>query len=334
MALLALPVELIDACLSPLTLNHRALAAVARTSRLLNTCATRILYRHLSLSAYAKNLPLISLLSNHPHLAAHVRTFSVYLDDADPAVVPTYSDLQRALGLMTNLMSLALYVDASASWILSPPQGENSQKSDGIPSSGPAFYPRLEHLTCNFPFDAHLASFLAQTPSLISLTLSSILSDSELESDPQDLPTPKCHIHIPTSHIPLLEGYTGPADLFPTLLSRPLRAVHLSGDLALDFLSVTGAPSAGGAVPPLRARDNVVTHQSRGGSIPAAGGAALQVMSAMTSEPPAELLDALALAFPNLVCLRVMTTHAMWDLPDLVRNRFPFQPRARSLTVM
>ena len=47
-----------------------------------------------------------------------------------------------------------------------------------------------------------------------------------------------------------------------------------------------------------------------------------------------QLVDALALAFPNLVCLRVMTTHAMWDLPDLVRNRFPFQPRARSLTVM
>ena len=183
MALTALPVELIDAVLSPLALNHDALAAAARTSRLLNTCATRLLYRHLSISAYAKNLALIPHLARHPHLAAHVRTFSVHLDDAEPAVVPTYSELQRALRLMTNLMSLALYVDASASWILSPPQREGGQKSDGIPISGPAFYPRLEHLTCNFPFDPHLESFLAQTPALISLTLSSVLSDADVEAD-------------------------------------------------------------------------------------------------------------------------------------------------------
>ena len=122
MALSALPVELLDAVLAPLSDSHPALAAVARTSRLLNTCATRLLYRHLALSAYARNLSLISLLADHPHLAVLVRTFSVHLDDAEPAIVPTYAQLQRALGLMTNLMSLALYVDASASWILSPSQ--------------------------------------------------------------------------------------------------------------------------------------------------------------------------------------------------------------------
>ena len=86
---------------------------------------------------------------------------------------------------------------------------------------------------------------------------------------------------------------TPSAALLPTLASRPLKALHLSGDLALDLLSATGAPLADEAVHHhLRARDVVVTHQSRDGSIPAAEGAALQVMSAMTSEPPAELLDA------------------------------------------
>ena len=330
MAFCALPVELVDAILAPLAHNHAALAAAARASSLFNACATRLLYRHLALSSYANNLSLIPHLATHPHLAVHVRTFSVHLDDAEPAVVPTYSDLQRALSLMTNLMSLALYVDASTSWILTPPKGENGQKTDHIPIPGPAAYPRLEHLTCNFPFDPHIAAFLGQTPALISLTLSSILPDADVEPDPQDPHSPAHPVaRIPPEHIPLLEVYTGPAYLLPTLVSRPLKAIHLSGDLALDLLSAAGAPSADEAVPLLRAR-NPFSDQLRNGDIPASEGTALQVMSAMTSSPPAELLDVLARAFPNLVCLRLMTTHAMWDLPDLVRNRSLSSVRTRT----
>ncbi|KAI0370236.1 hypothetical protein BV20DRAFT_944579 [Pilatotrama ljubarskyi] len=236
MALAALPVELLDAVLAPLQPNLAALAATALSCSALNPSATRLLYRHLSLSAYARNLSVVSLLALRPELARLVRTFAVHLDDAHSAVLPTYSDLQHALALMTNLTSLALYVDASASWILSPPQVRKGKKSDILPPE-PAFYPRLEHLTCNFPLDAHLAAFLAQVPSLISLQLSSLLSDADVESEPQQLP-----VHVPPSHIPLLEAYTGPAHVLPTLASRPLRALHLSGDLTLDLLPPLSAP--------------------------------------------------------------------------------------------
>ncbi|KAI1792873.1 hypothetical protein LXA43DRAFT_1060242 [Ganoderma leucocontextum] len=329
-ALAALPVELLDAVLAPLARHHAALAAAALSCAALNPSATRLLYRHLSLSAYARNLHLIHLLVARPDLAILVRTLAVHLDDAQPPVLPTYSGLHHALPLMTNLQSLALYVDASTSWILTPPQGENGQKSSEFPNPGPAFYPRLEHLTCNFPLDPHLASFLGQVPSLISLTLSSVPSDddAEPEFDHGDPDAPAAaraksavqHVCIPPSHIPLLEAYTGPAYLLPTLVSRPLKVVHLFGDLTLDLIPTDAArvPSVDEAVARLQelnfgaAPDRIPSANS----LPAAG-VEMQVMSAMTSAPPAQLLETLAPAFPNLVCLRLMTTRALWDLPDL-----------------
>ncbi|KAI0663083.1 hypothetical protein C8Q70DRAFT_1042670 [Cubamyces menziesii] len=311
MALAALPTELLDAVLAPLTPHPQALAAAALSCSALNPSATRLLYRHLSLSAYARNLSVVNLLALRPDLAGLVRTFSVHLDDAEPAVLPTYSDLQRALALMTNLTSLALYVDASASWILSPPQGKKSQKSDILRPVLP-FYPRLEHLTCNFPLDAHLATFLGQVPSLISLQLASLLSntDADVQSEPE-------HVFVPSSHIPLLEAYTGPAHILPALASRPLRAVHLSGDLTLDLLPSPGAPLADDDPSRLRQSGASPHHIAQAPTSSDNTGALLQVMSAMTSAAPAQLLESLALAYPNLVCLRLMTTRALWDLPDL-----------------
>ncbi|KAI0637853.1 hypothetical protein C8Q77DRAFT_1048030 [Trametes polyzona] len=310
MELAALPVELLDAILAPLAPNSSTLAAVALSCSALNPSATRLLYRHLVLSEYAHNLSVIHLLAVRPDLAKLVRTFSVSLNDAEPAVLPTYSDLQRALARMTNLTSLALYVDASASWILSPPLVQKSQKGSILHPDAP-FYPRLEHLTCNFPLDAHLAAFLGHVPSLISLQLSSLFSDADVQSEPEPA-------HVPSSHIPLLAQYIGPAHVLPTLSSRPLTAVHLSGDLTLDLLPTTSAPSAEEAMPHLRDTGASADHSPRAGSEPETDtGALLQVMSAMTSAPPAPLLETLALAYPNLRCLRLMTTRALFDLPDL-----------------
>lgn len=317
MELAALPVELLDAILAPLAPNASSLAAAALSCAALNPSATRLLYRHLALSEYAHNTSVIRLLATRRDLAGLVRTFSVHLGDADPAARPMYSDLQRALARMTNLTSLALYVDASASWILSPPQAQKSEKSN-ILHPEPPFYPRLEHLTCNFPLDAHLAAFLGQVPSLISLQLSSFLSDADVHSEPEP-----AHVH--PSHIPLLEAYTGPARVLPALSSRPLRAVHLSGDLTLDLLTPNAsAPSAEEAMPHLRESGAIpdLDQSSRASTSTDAEtdtGALLQVLSAMTSAAPAELLETLALAYPNLVCVRLMTTRALWDLPDLVR---------------
>ncbi|KAI0751403.1 hypothetical protein C8Q80DRAFT_573733 [Daedaleopsis nitida] len=310
MALAALPVELLDAVLAPLIPAPAALAAAARTCSALNPSATRLLYRHVSISAYARNLPLVSLLATRPDLAARVRDFSIHLDDIEPDILPTYNDLQRALQHMTNASSLALYVDASSSWILSPSQGETGQKTSDVLIPRPAFYPRLEHLTCNFSLDAHLASFLGHLPALISLTLSSVLSDVDPESDPDHSPLPR--VHIPPSHIPLLEAYTGPAHLLPTLVSRPLKVVLLSSDLTIDLVPTMGAPTHPNAMSDPLSRDR----NPHIDPTPSAD-SQLQVLSAMTSAPPAELLETLAVAFPNLVCLRLMTTRALWDLPDL-----------------
>ncbi|KAJ8487467.1 hypothetical protein ONZ51_g4164 [Trametes cubensis] len=285
MALAALPTELLDAVLAPLTPHPQALAAAALSCSALNPSATRLLYRHLSLSAYARNLSVVNLLALRPDLAGLVRTFSVHLDDAEPAVLPT--------------------------WILSPPQGKKSQKSDILRPVLP-FYPRLEHLTCNFPLDAHLATFLGQVPSLISLQLASLLSntDADVQSEPE-------HVFVPSSHIPLLEAYTGPAHILPALASRPLRAVHLSGDLTLDLLPSPGAPLADDDPSRLRQSGASPHHIAQAPTSSDNTGALLQVMSAMTSAAPAQLLESLALAYPNLVCLRLMTTRALWDLPDL-----------------
>ncbi len=321
-ALAVLPVELLDAVLAPLIPAPAALAAAARSCSALNPSATRLLYRHLSLSDYARNLSLVPLLAARCDLALHVRSLSVHLADVDTATQPTYEALQRALRLMTNINSLALYVDASSSWILSPPQGETGQKTGEVPVSGSAFYPRLEHLTCNFPLDAHLASFLGQVSSLISLTLSSFSSNPDPESEPPPAPE---HLHIPASHIPLLEAYTGPALLLPTLVSRPLKVVLLSGDLTLNLLHAEDAPTNYEAMSRQTAQDATTDQTPEADS-------QLQVLSAMTSAAPAQLLEALAIAFPNLVCLRLMTTRALWDLPDLVRLLRMSDTSTRKLT--
>ncbi|KAH9943100.1 uncharacterized protein BXZ73DRAFT_97155 [Epithele typhae] len=284
---------------------------------LLDASATRLLYRHLTLSDHAHNLSLLSLLASHPHLAAHVRTFTVHLDDVDSKLLPEYAHLQSALRIMTNISGLSLYVDCSASWVLSPPVTESSHKTDHVPISAPAVYSRLEHLTCNFPPDAHLTSFLGHTPSLISLALSSVILGVDVDSDLEDEPPPPPRVQLPPSHIPLLETYTGPAYLLPTLVSRPLKALHLSGDLALElFASDTGAPSAAEAMLRLR-RTSARADHTRNTAIPSSDAPPLQVMSAMSSSPPAALIDVLARVFPNIQYLRLATPYALSDFPSL-----------------
>ena len=100
-----------------------------------------------------------------------------------------------------------------------------------------------------------------------------------------------------------------------------MKAVHLFGDLTLDILPIdsASASSMDKAVAHLREL-NLGAATPSASSLPTAS-EEMQVMSAMTSAPPAQLLEILAVAFPNLVCLRLMTTRALWDLPDLVSDR-------------
>ncbi|RPD69759.1 hypothetical protein L226DRAFT_575407 [Lentinus tigrinus ALCF2SS1-7] len=219
--------------------------------------ASLLLYRHLPLCLPPQPLPHPSP-RRHPDLARLVRTCSIYLDDTEPAVLSTYANLQRALHLMTNRASLALY------------SGQKSRDVTLNPPASPAHLPR---------------KFLGRPPP---------------PSPPPPLPIPPTSPSSISS--PQLSLYV---DLLPTLASRPLKFVLLSGDL-----TPAAAPSHDVMMPHLRGKFPLADCAPRTDS-------QLQVLSAMTSASPADLLDSLAISSPNLVCLRLMTTRSLWDLPDL-----------------
>ncbi|GBE79252.1 hypothetical protein SCP_0204490 [Sparassis crispa] len=276
MSLLAvLPAELLDAICEPLSGHSSSLAALARTCAALAPSATRVLYCSISVNAYARTLPAVLTLAARPSLAALVRCFSIILDDSTelPLFPAYYVQLRTALAYMHNLSHLDVLVPALASWVLAPPGSQPSP-----------IYTHLEYFACAFPLDSCTSAFLARTPALRALQLSASPS-----------PTP---VLLPSTYIPLLSSYTGPASLLPLLSSRPLTALHLAGDLASeDVFSQAEASLAEDEHGP--------------------AGARVQVLSAITSGAPAEFLAALARAYPALVCLRVMTTCAFWDTPDM-----------------
>ncbi|CCM02822.1 uncharacterized protein FIBRA_04934 [Fibroporia radiculosa] len=288
MSLSSLPIELLDAICEPLASNPATLATLALTCTTFNACATRQLYRTLSVSAYARTLPIVQTLARRPDLAALVHSFALTLDDADFAFRPFYVLLRSALGHMSHLVSLELLVDSNASWVLSSPSAQFQLS-------------QLEQFTCSFPLDMHVSAFLGRTPALRSLQI----------SEPA---LPSCQ-NLPDTHIPLLESYTGPASLLPLLASRPVSTIYLSGDLRLeDIPQPSGAPNAREIELNLYPYPAPKNSDSDGGI---KRREQVQVFSAITSETPAPLLEALALAYPGLVCLRVMTTSAFWDAPDM-----------------
>lgn len=283
MSLTSLPAELLDSICEPLSSYPSTLSSLALTCSSVNQSATRALYHSVSISAYARNLPIVCTLANRSELARLLRRFSITIDESNHTSRAYYEQLHAALREMPQLESLELLVDSNASWVLSGLDFE---------------WPRLEHLTCSFPLDTHLLGFLAHTPLLRTLHLSECA-----------LPSGQA---LPLTHVPLLESYSGPASLLPFLAPRPLTTFHLSGDLQLENIpAFPSAPSAGEPEPKfysyLGPRDSENGHNSE-----------VQVFSAITSAPPAEVLAAVALAFPKLVYLRLMTTGVFWEAPDTV----------------
>lgn len=285
MSLATLPSELLAAIFEPLA--AASLAALAKSCSSLTAVANRQLYRHLSLSSHAQNLSAVQSLANNTSLASLVRTFAISVHDSDINITEYYVLLGKVLQDMTELTSLELLVGSDASWVL--------------PTTPTSLYPRLQHLTTSFIFDVNVASFLSRTPHLLSLQLSSTFA----APDAMDLPS---------SVVPKLASYTGPASLLPVLLSssRPLSTLHLSGELTLpiiDYLASLGRDQTGSDV---RSADNGCE----------LGKPRIEVLSAITSTPPVTVLEALGKACPTLVCLRVMTTCAFWEAPDLVCSSF------------
>ena len=285
MSLVQLPTELLDVIFEPLPKN--TLAALSTTSSFIGPCAIRQLYRHLSLSSYANNLHAVSTLASNPDLSSLVRSFFISLDDSDVVSQDYYATLAKALQNMSDLTSLQLHIDTHASWVL----------QNTTPNASPIIYSRLQDFATSFEFDTHLAAFLVRTPALLSLQLPSSCSPSDTAS-------------LPTTAIPCLASYTGPTSLLGQIIpSRPITSLHLSGDLALQDIELLARASR---APTSSVRDAAV------GSV--CQPVKVEVLSAITSVAPVQALEALAQACPHLVCLRVMTTCAFWEAPDLVSS--------------
>ncbi|KAI0080742.1 hypothetical protein K474DRAFT_1682465 [Panus rudis PR-1116 ss-1] len=273
-----LPPELLDAVCQ--SLQPDALANLALSCTAFTAVAHRQLYRHIALSSHAKNLAALHTLAARPHLAPLVRTFALSLDDADANVEQYCTILSSVLRGMSELTALELHIGSDSSWVLtgSPPD---------------VCYPRLESFASSFALDAHVASFLTRTPHLRSLSVSPVVPDAAM--------------HLPSTAIPHLNTYSGPASLLALLLpARPIVSLHLSGDLsAADIEQLANASR----LSRLSAEDDTSScaHRSH----------ALQVLSAVTSTPPVVVLEALANACPHLACLRIMSTCAFWEAPDL-----------------
>jgi len=211
MSLQQLPVELLDDIFQRVL--PADLVSLSRTSSSTYHVARRLLYRHLSVSLPARNAGVIIALAKKPELAHHVRTFAVRLDSST-FFKSFYRHLATALSNMTELISLELFVDPGASWVL---QGTHH-----------CVFPRLQHLACSFPLDSHVVNFLGKTEALLELEVDGVPS-------PHSLPMPT----LPVASLPLLHEFKGSSHAATAIVpGRPVQSIHLnSGDLTGDDIA-------------------------------------------------------------------------------------------------
>ncbi|KAA1466169.1 hypothetical protein DENSPDRAFT_830920 [Dentipellis sp. KUC8613] len=213
MSLAALPIELIDAICH--NVPHHGLAALARVNSSVHPIAQRLLYRHVSISRAAHNLNVVITLARRPDVARHVRTFSLIVDDDNILFSSFYHALGKALSSMSELTSLELLVNPATSFVLTQ-------------SLRRPIYSRLHRFTSSFPFDTHVADFLARTPAL-----------EELELDSTPVPTTTPLPLLPPTSIPHLIHFVGSCQAATVIVpGRPLESIHIhDGDLTEDDIA-------------------------------------------------------------------------------------------------
>ena len=114
---------------------------------------------------------------------------------------------------MTELTSLEVFVDSSASWVLNGTQN--------------ATFPQLLHFACSFSFDTQVANFLSKTCALLELEVDSIPT----------LHTPSLP-PLPWTSIPRLIQFIGSSQAAKAIVpGRPVESIHLSsGDLTKSIV--------------------------------------------------------------------------------------------------
>lgn len=198
MAQSTFPPELLDSicCLLPTP----DLLAVASANFSLNAVAQRSLYRNISITPATHNLSVLNTLATRPHIAAHVRTFSITIHNEQPH--PFHNTLAKALEQMTELTSLSLSLDEDSSWVL------NSE----------AHYHNLSSFTSSFSLDSNLVRFLGRTPAIV-----------ELQVGPVPPSNDRSEIGLPSTSIPRLARFNGPYQTAKAVVpQRPVEALFLS----------------------------------------------------------------------------------------------------------
>lgn len=204
-----LPAEILD------NICHHAplpdLVALSRTSSLFYTVTQRILYRHISVDS--KSLAVVLSLAKKPYVARHVRTFAIRIDPYTTVLNSYYRRLREALSNMSELTSLDISVDPTASWVL---RMRSNVK-----------FPRLQHFASSFPLDSHVAHFLCRAEAIRQLEL-----DSFPISDPIALSS------LPVTAIPQLSRFIGSSEAAQAVIpGRPVEEIHLnSGDMTEDVV--------------------------------------------------------------------------------------------------
>ncbi|KAF9008695.1 hypothetical protein BDQ17DRAFT_1236270, partial [Cyathus striatus] len=203
-----LPTELLEAVLHHV--HPSDLAVLSTTSSLTYSVAQRLLYRHIRIDCLSRNLGIVITLSRRPHIARHVRSFSIRLYSYSFLFKSFYRQLHTALSAMTELVSLDLFADSSSSWVLETPCHSS--------------YDRLVHFSSSFSLDRHVAHFLSKTSNLVDLQLDS--------GSPVDSCLP---ITLPPTSLPRLSEFAGPSDIAQAIVpGRPVETIHLtSGDMSL-----------------------------------------------------------------------------------------------------
>jgi len=201
-----LPIELVDHVAHYLQTTD--LVTLSRTSSYLYPIAQRWLYRQITINYSSKNLLVVFTLAQKPHLAQHVRTFTIRLGSFS-VLNSFYRLLRTALSNMSQLISLDIFLDHVASWIMHTPDDST--------------YHRLEHFASSFHLDHHLVHFLHKTNALKEL---------EVDSLP---PTPLIPSLNPNV-LPMLSQFTGSSQAAQYVVpGRPVESIHLSsGDLTED----------------------------------------------------------------------------------------------------
>ncbi|KAG9104506.1 hypothetical protein FRC06_001887 [Ceratobasidium sp. 370] len=152
-----------------------------------------------------RSVMLIHTLARSPELAAHVRSYTISLKQADP-VGNLYRLLAKALSHMTNLHSLSFEIPGDKSWVL---QGCSAN---------------IRWFKTSLDFDDKLADWMATKPLVHDLILT---RTKAFPLQPHELP-----------NLGIIFGT--PQAVLPAVTGRPVRSVcfGLNGPVTLDLCNL------------------------------------------------------------------------------------------------